>query len=209
MLDTIRKNGITLAVFAAVTTGMTAVINLVTKPTVEHQMALEQKTLLDQVVPPSLYNNKLQQECYIVRNQALGNMDPHHLYLARKDGKPVAVALETTAPDGYSGNIQMLVGADFHGKVLGVRVTEQHETPGLGDKIELRISDWITHFSGVVLHGADDTHFAVKKDGGDFDQFTGATITPRAVVNATKRTTLYIETLPSQLSSLPDCGGNP
>ena len=209
MLDTIRKNGITLAVFAAVTTGMTAVINLVTKPTVEHQMALEQKTLLDQVVPPSLYNNKLQQECYIVRNQALGNMDPHHLYVARKDGKPVAVALETTAPDGYSGNIQMLVGADFNGKVLGVRVTEQHETPGLGDKIELRISDWITHFSGVVLHGADDTHFAVKKDGGDFDQFTGATITPRAVVNATKRTTLYIETLPSQLSSLPDCGENP
>ncbi|MBS0908231.1 electron transport complex subunit RsxG [Tatumella sp. JGM118] len=209
MLDTIRKNGITLAVFAAVTTGMTAVINLVTKPTVEHQMALEQKTLLDQVVPPSLYNNKLQQECYIVRNPALGNMDPHHLYLARKDGKPVAVALETTAPDGYSGNIQMLVGADFQGKVLGVRVTEQHETPGLGDKIELRISDWITHFSGVVLHGADDKHFAVKKDGGDFDQFTGATITPRAVVNATKRTTLYIETLPSQLSSLPDCGGNP
>lgn len=209
MLDTIRKNGITLAVFAAVTTGMTAVINLVTKPTVEHQMALEQKTLLDQVVPPSLYNNKLQQECYIVRNQALGNMDPHHLYVARKDGKPVAVALETTAPDGYSGNIQMLVGADFNGKVLGVRVTEQHETPGLGDKIELRISDWITGFSGVVLHGADDKHFAVKKDGGDFDQFTGATITPRAVVNATKRTTLYIESLPSQLSSLPDCGENP
>lgn len=206
MLDTIRKNGVTLAVFAAITTGMTAVINLVTKPTVEHQMALEQKSLLDQVVPPSLYNNKLQQECYVVRNAALGNMDPHHLYVARKEGKPVAVALETTAPDGYSGNIQMLVGADFSGKVLGVRVTEQHETPGLGDKIELRISNWITHFSGVVLHGADDKHFAVKKDGGDFDQFTGATITPRAVVNATKRTTLYIETLPSQLSSLPECG---
>jgi len=209
MLDTIRKNGVTLAVFAAITTGMTAVINMVTKPTVEHQMALEQKSLLDQVVPPSLYNNTLQKECYVVRNAALGNMDPHHLYLARKDGKPVAVALETTAPDGYSGNIQMLVGADFNGKVLGVRVTEQHETPGLGDKIELRISNWITHFAGVVVHGADDKHFAVKKDGGDFDQFTGATITPRAVVNATKRTTLYIETLPSQLSSLPDCGDTP
>ncbi len=209
MLDTIRKNGVTLAVFAAITTGMTAVINMVTKPTVEHQMALEQKSLLDQVVPPSLYNNKLQQECYIVSNPALGNNDPHHLYLARKDGKPVAVAVETTAPDGYSGNIQMLVGADFTGKVLGVRVTEQHETPGLGDKIELRISNWITGFAGVVLQGADDKHFAVKKDGGDFDQFTGATITPRAVVNAAKRTTLYIETLPSQLSSLPDCGENP
>jgi len=85
-------------------------------------------------------------------------------------------------------------------------VVEHHETPGLGDKIELRISDWITRFSGVQLHGANDSHFAVKKDGGDFDQFTGATITPRAVVNAAKRTTLLIETLPEKLSSLPDCG---
>ncbi|OON40422.1 electron transport complex subunit RsxG [Izhakiella australiensis] len=206
MLDAIRKNGVTLAVFAAITTGMTAVINAVTKPTIEHQSELAQKALLDQVVPPDIYNNKLQQECYIVTDKALGNMNPHHLYLARKNGKPVAVAIETTAPDGYSGNIQMLVGADFKGKVLGTRVVEHHETPGLGDKIDLRISDWILSFNGKVIHGSADTQFAVKKDGGDFDQFTGATITPRAVVNAVKRTTLYVETLPPQLDSLTACG---
>ncbi|WP_158782989.1 electron transport complex subunit RsxG [Pantoea sp. BAV 3049] len=205
MLDAIRKNGVTLAIFAAVTTGLTAVINTVTKPTIAHQTEVQQKILLDQVVPPEMYNNHIQQECYLVNNPALGT-GPHHLYLARKDDKPVAVAVETTAPDGYSGAIQMIVGADFKGTVLGVRVVEHHETPGLGDKIELRISNWINSFNGVHLGGKDDTHFAVKKDGGDFDQFTGATITPRAVVNAAKRTTLYIETLPGQLASLSPCG---
>lgn len=206
MLDAIRKNGVTLAVFAAITTGMTAVINAVTKPTITHQTALQQKVLLDQVVPTDLYNNAIQKECYIVSNPALGNNAPHRLYLARMNDKPVAVAIETTAPDGYSGAIQMVVGANFSGTVYGTRVVEHHETPGLGDKIELRISDWINSFNGKQVKGADDTHFAVKKDGGDFDQFTGATITPRAVVNAVKRTTLYIETLSGQISSLPTCG---
>ena len=206
MLDTVRKNGVTLALFAAITTGLTAVVNEVTKPTVEHQTVLQQKNLLDQVVPTDLYDNPMQQECYVVTDAALGNDKPHHLFIARKGDAPVAAALETTAPDGYSGAIQMLVGADFNGKVLGVRVVEHHETPGLGDKIELRVSGWIKSFSGRIVHGPDDKHFAVKKDGGDFDQFTGATITPRAVVNATKRTALFMETLPAKLSSLPDCG---
>ena len=206
MLDAIRKNGVTLAVFAAITTGMTAVVNTVTKPTIAHQTALQQKVLLDQVVPPELYNNAIQKECYVVSNPALGNAAPHHLYVARKDDKPVAVAIETIAPDGYSGAIMMIVGANFSGTVYGTRVVEHHETPGLGDKIELRISDWINSFNGRQLKGVDDATFAVKKDGGTFDQFTGATITPRAVVNAVKRTTLYIEPLPGQLASLPACG---
>jgi electron transport complex protein RnfG len=206
MLETIRKNGVTLAIFAAITTAATAVVNTVTKPTVEHQTLLQQKNLLDQVVPVELYDNNIQQDCYVVTDVALGNSAPHHLFLARKGGQPVAAALETTAPDGYSGAIQMLVGADFQGKVLGVRVIEHHETPGLGDKIELRISDWINSFNGKVVHGPADKAFAVKKDGGEFDQFTGATITPRAVVNATKRTALLMKTLPERLSSLPVCG---
>lgn len=205
MLNAIRKNGITLAIFAAVTTGLTAVVNTVTKPTIAHQSVLQQKILLDQVVPPERYNNAMQNECYVVTDDALGS-GPHRLYMARKDARPVAVAIEATAPDGYSGAIRMLVGADFNGTVLGVRVVNHHETPGLGDKIDLRISDWITYFRGKHLNGPDDARFAVKKDGGEFDQFTGATITPRAVVNATKRATLFSETLPGQLASLPTCG---
>jgi len=150
----------------------------------------------------------LQNSCYLVEAPELGK-GKHKVYIARQDDNPVAAVIEATAPDGYSGVIQLLVGADFNGTVLGTRVTEHHETPGLGDKIELRISDWITRFSGKKIDGANDTHWAVKKDGGDFDQFTGATITPRAVVNAVKRAGLYAQTLPTQLSSLPACGETP
>lgn len=130
---------------------------------------------------------------------------PHRVYIARKGDNPVGAVMEATAPDGYSGAIQLLVGSDFSGTVLGTRVTEHHETPGLGDKIETRLSDWILHFAGKMIHGEDDPAFAVKKDGGEFDQFTGATITPRAVVNAVKRAGLYAETLPAQINHLSTC----
>ncbi|MER2369833.1 MULTISPECIES: electron transport complex subunit RsxG [Photorhabdus] len=206
MLETMRRHGITLAIFAALTTGLTAVVNSLTKSTIAEQAALQHKSLLDQVIPPALYDNDIQNECYLVNADALGNNLPHRLYLARKNGHPVAAALESTAPDGYSGAIQLLVGADFSGKVLGVRVTEHHETPGLGDKIETRISNWINVFSGKTITSNHDQHWAVKKDGGEFDQFTGATITPRAVVNSVKRTALYLQTIPEHLSSLESCG---
>ena len=157
------------------------------------------------MLPGDRYNNNLSESCYLVNAQALGK-GTHRVYIARQDDRPVAAILEATAPDGYSGAIQLLVGVDFTGTVLGTRVTEHHETPGLGDKIELRLSDWITHFSGKTIATGNDAHWAVKKDGGDFDQFTGATITPRAVVNAVKRAGLYAQTLPAQLPQLNACG---
>lgn len=205
MLDTMRKYGMTLTLFAAASTGMTAAINQLTKSTIADQAVQQQKALFGQVLPADIYNNALQNSCYVVDAPELGK-GKHKVYIARKDDTPVAAVIEATAPDGYSGAIQLLVGADFNGTILGTRVTEHHETPGLGDKIELRISDWITHFAGKKIAGANDAHWGVKKDGGDFDQFTGATITPRAVVNAVKRAGLYAPTLPAQLSSLPTCG---
>lgn len=207
MLKTIQKHGTTLAVFAALTTGLTAMVNALTKTTIDNQAVLQQKKLFDQVLPAELYDNDLQQSCFVVSAPALGAGEKQ-LWVARKGDTPVAVVMQATAPDGYSGAIQLLVGADFQGKVLGTRVTEHHETPGLGDKIETRISDWITHFAGKVIQGSDDATWAVKKDGGQFDQFTGATITPRAVVNAVKRAGLYAQTLPPQLAALPSCGEN-
>ncbi|MBU9854132.1 MULTISPECIES: electron transport complex subunit RsxG [Rahnella] len=206
MLATMRRHGLILAFFGALMTGMTALVNLMTKPTIEHQALLQQKSLFDQVIPASVYDNDMQNECYNVTDESLGTATPHRMYLARKNGQPVAAVVETTAPDGYSGAIQLLVAADFHGKVYGSRVLEQHETPGLGDKIEVRISDWIKHFANQTINGPTDERWAVKKDGGMFDQFTGATITPRAVVRSVKRTALFIGTVPSQLSHLTPCG---
>ncbi|PWC20799.1 electron transport complex subunit RsxG [Brenneria roseae subsp. roseae] len=208
MFTTMRRHAMTLALFAAFTTALTAVVNSLTGPTISRQALLQQKMLLDQVVPSDLYNNDMQQECYVVTNSALGSTSPRQLFIARKDGIPVAAAIESTAPDGYSGAIQLLIGADFNGNVLATRVTEHHETPGLGDKIEIRISDWITRFNGQSVQGVDDARWAVKKEGGMFDQFTGATITPRAVINSVKRSALYLQTLPSQLDTLPVCGEN-
>lgn len=208
MFTTMRKHGITLAIFAALSTGLTAVVNALTKPIIDQQGVREQTLLIDQVVPPELHDNNMLSECYLVVDQALGNSTPHRLYLARKKGAPVAAALESTAPDGYSGAIQLLVGADFDGNVLGTRVTSHHETPGLGDKIELKISDWITHFRGKSLESDSDRRWAVKKDGGMFDQFTGATITPRAVVNGVKRTAGYLKRNLSAIEQLPRCGEN-
>jgi len=204
MLKTMQKHGVTLAIFAACCTGMTAAINQLTKSTIDDQAALQQKALFDQVIPSEVYDNDLQQSCFIVQAPQLGKVY-HRVFIARKGDTPVGAVMEATAPDGYSGSIQLLVGADFAGTVLGTRVTEHHETPGLGDKIEVRLSDWILQFAGKVIHGDNDTAFAVKKDGGEIDQFTGATITPRAVVNAVKRAGLYAETLPAQLNNLPAC----
>ncbi|MBN3133109.1 electron transport complex subunit RsxG [Pectobacterium brasiliense] len=208
MMTTMRRHATTLALFAAGTTALTAVVNMLTEPTISHQAMLQQKILLDQVVPAELYNSDMQKECYVVTNPALGSSAPHRVFIARQNDEPVAAALESTAPDGYSGAIRLLVGADFHGKVLGVRVTEHHETPGLGDKIEARISDWITRFSGQTVQGEQDARWAVKKEGGMFDQFTGATITPRAVINSVKRSALYLQTLPPQINTLSACGEN-
>lgn len=209
MLETMRKHGTTLAVFAALATGLTALVNSLTTSTIERQAARQQMQLLDQVVPPNLYNNQLLDECYLVTDPALGSSAPHRLYLARKDGTPVAAAVESTAPDGYSGAIELLIGADFAGNVLGARVTRHHETPGLGDKIERRISDWITHFSGKSVRSDSDKSWAVKKDGGMFDQFTGATITPRAVVNGVKRTAGFLKKNLNTLEQIPHCGETP
>ncbi|EKT63746.1 electron transport complex subunit RsxG [Providencia burhodogranariea] len=207
MLNTMRRHGTILALFAAGTTALSAAVYTLTKDTIAQQAAIVQKQLLDQVVPTSLYDNEFGQECYLVGSEAaLGNKKPHRLYIARKNGEPVAAAIESTATDGYSGAIHLLVGADFKGTVLGVRVTEHHETPGLGDKIETRISDWITRLSGKKIESENDPKWAVKKDGGEFDQFTGATITPRAVVNATKRTVIFMQQIPENLSNYPICG---
>ncbi|MBS0847463.1 electron transport complex subunit RsxG [Citrobacter sp. JGM124] len=205
MLKTMRKHGVTLAFFAALLTGLTALVNELTKPTIAIQTALQQQQLFDQVIDHDLYDNDIQHSCLLVKDSPLGKGE-HRIYIARKGPTPIGVVMETTAPDGYSGAIQILVGADFDGTIIGTRVTEHHETPGLGDKIELRLSDWITHFAHKHIENDQDPNWAVQKDGGQFTQFTGATITPRAVVNAVKRAGLFARTLPPMLNQLSACG---
>ncbi|MEG2829078.1 MAG: electron transport complex subunit RsxG [Edwardsiella sp. (in: enterobacteria)] len=206
MLTTMRRHGIRLALFAILATALTAIVHQLTTRTIARQAALQQQRLFDQVIAPGDYDNDLQRSCLLLRDPRLGDGAPHRLYLAQRQGQPIAALVEATAPDGYAGAIRLLVGADFSGKVVGVRVQEEHETRGLGETIEISISDWIDSFRNKVVHGEQDGAFRVKKDGGEFDQFTGATITPRAVVNAVRRTTLAIHDIRPHLASLPRCG---
>ena len=112
-------------------------------------------------------------------------------FRARRDGEVVAVAIPVVTPRGYSGDIRLLVGVDAGGEVLGVRVLQQNETPGLGDKIKADRSDWILAFAGRRLGDPPEEDWKVEKDGGVFDQFTGATISPRAVVGAVRDALAY------------------
>ena len=140
---------------------------------------------LEQVLPAGGYDNDLSRD--FIQVNAVGVNDhpsPHTVYRARLGDEPSAIAMTTVAPDGYSGDILILVGIRFDGQISGVRILSHRETPGLGDAIDVERSDWVLGFNHRSLDNPAASGWKVKKDGGQFDQFTGATITPRAVVRA-------------------------
>lgn len=196
MLNAMSKNGLILAVFAIITTGLIALTYFGTKDQIALQQQQKLLSILNAVIDESSYDNAIHLDCALVTSaKLLGSNEPQHIYRATKQGQGVAAAIETTAPDGYSGKIHLVVGITSSqagsAKVTGVRVLEHKETPGLGDKIDLRISNWVLGFDNQIFNAKVATNWAVKKDGGQFDQFTGATISPRAVVNAVKLSTQY------------------
>lgn len=193
---TMAKNGLILAIFAVVTTGLIALTFFGTKDQIALQQQQKLLSILNAVIDDSSYDNTIQLDCALITSEELlGSSEPQHIYRATKQGQAVAAAIETTAPDGYSGKIQLVVGIassqDDLATVTGVRVLEHKETPGLGDKIDLRVSDWVLDFNNQNYSESIAPNWTVKKDGGQFDQFTGATITPRAVVKAVRLSVEY------------------
>ncbi|MDO6567115.1 electron transport complex subunit RsxG [Alteromonas sp. 1_MG-2023] len=205
--ETLVKNGLMLSAFAIIGTALIAFTFNVTAERIAQQQKQRLLSILNEVVPHDLHDNALYADCTAVTNSSLGTKEPHTVYRARINGEPTALAIEATAPDGYSGNISLVIGVDTKMNVLGVRVLEHKETPGLGDKIDLAISNWITSFTGKHFSVSALPVWQVKKDGGEFDQFTGATITPRAVVNAVKNALLYVQDNQQTLFLAPNmCG---
>ncbi|QSX31628.1 electron transport complex subunit RsxG [Shewanella cyperi] len=195
MSRTMLKNGLLLALFALICTALVAVVNSQTKDKIRAQEQLQLQKILHQIVPDEIHDNELSEHCTLVHDPAVfGTDDALPAYLATRDGKPVALAIETQAPDGYNGAIRLIIGVDMQGKVLGIRTLSHQETPGLGDKIELTKSPWVLAFTGKPYSQEEDENWQVKKDGGEFDQFTGATITPRAYLKATRTTLAWLET---------------
>ena len=191
MKTAVSNNAKILALFAIVCTAIVGLVHLLTKDQIVFQEQQELLRNLNSIIVEDNYNNVIYQDCIILPSEALSTAYPQKVYRARNNGKPFAAAITTIAPDGYNGNIELLIAINVNGSVSGVRSLKHQETPGLGDKIEVRKSNWIKSFTNKKLANDNDSRWLVKKDGGMFDQFTGATITPRAVVKAVRNTVIY------------------
>lgn len=190
----IWKSGVTLAAIAAVCTGLVAITYHLTAD----RIAANDKALLDQSLKPALSDIFFDSD---VSESRLVLSPPHELpgneealiYRIYAKGEPVAALFVVTARDGFSGPIRILLGVDMQGTVTGIRILKHKETPGLGDKIESRRSDWVTQFPGRSIGNPQLTEWALRRDGGQFDALTGASVTPRAVLKAMRDTLIYFE----------------
>lgn len=168
--------------------------------------AADEKASLEQVIPPDLHDNNLLEDRLLIPNES--GEEGTTIYLARQNQQVIAAAFEQSGY-GYSGEITLIMSVNRQSEILGVRVLSHSETPGLGDRIEAQKSDWIFSFNGLSLQNPTESGWHVKKDGGQFDQFSGATITPRAVVKIVKQglaffeqhKTTILETAPPQLET--------
>lgn len=191
---TIIRVGLLLAAFSIVATSIVSLTEANTRDRISEN---ERQTLLaaiNALVGDNDYDNDILTDTLLIPGvRKLGTKDFTNVYRARKGSIPVAAVFTSIAPNGYNGKIKLLVGVYYDGTLAGVRVIKHKETPGLGDKIEVKKADWILQFKGLSLNSPTESRWKVKKDGGDFDQFTGATITPRAIVTAVKKALQYFE----------------
>ncbi len=195
MNDVLRESlstGLALLLFAVAGAGLLSGTFGLTQPSIQRSEEADKLRLVAQTLPAGSYDNDLIRDARPLPADALlGLKRPGLAYPARRGGETVAVVLEAVAPDGYSGEIRLLVGILADGRVAGVRVVAHKETPGLGDYIDILRSDWIRQFDGRSLADPAPGHWKVKKDGGRFEYRAGATITPRAVVKAIRKALEY------------------
>ncbi len=191
LLKEILKPAMFLAGFALLGTLALASVYGLTKPRVDENERLATLEKLNELVSQQQYDNALIDSKLELPSAAFGSSEKVTVYRATKQGAPVAALFTVAAPDGYSGSISMIIGIHADQTLAGVRILKHKETPGLGDKIDKNKSGWVDQFNHKSLQNPTLAAWSVKKDGGVFDQFTGATITPRAVVGAVKRTLLW------------------
>ncbi|PID51451.1 MAG: electron transport complex subunit RsxG [Pasteurellales bacterium] len=204
-----------LATVALCCTSFSTLIYLATKDQIDYVVTKQQRKFLKGVIPTDLIDNDIVSTCKRIEMPEYPFLN--QIYIAKKANKVTAYVIKSTAPDGYSGAITILQafsaeGRELETKVLGVRVLDHRETPGLGDKFNPRVSDWIYSFNNKFFNLENENKWFVKKDGGEFDQFTGATITPRAIVNNVRYTAKWLITQLKPQSKMiefyPDCDSN-
>lgn len=204
--QSITRNSVLLALFAVCTTALIAGTYLLTKDDIAQQKRLAEEKALLEIIPRHRHDNSMLDDTIAVGpdDTELNLSEDKHIYIARQQGDVVAVIIPTVAPDGYTGDIELIVGVNRDGSIAGVRALAHRETPGLGDKVDLKKSEWILGFDGRSLADPAPGGWAVKKDDGVFDEFTGATITPRAVVAATLRALQFVQANRKTLFDEPD-----
>ena len=184
----INSPALILSLFSLLGIGLVATEYQHTKATIAANERAALLRALEELVPAASFDNDLLNDTATARDPALGDGKSITVFIARKHGEPAAVILPVAAPDGYNGLIHLLIAVRADDSLAGVRVINHRETPGLGDFIEVEKSAWIKGFEGRSLNDPPEARWKVKRDSGDFDQFTGATITPRAVVKSVKNT---------------------
>lgn len=198
------RSGLLLALIAVLGVALLAGIHQLTRERIAEQERRVVLQRLAEVLPRSAFNNDLLNDTISITDPAmLKQPGPATVYRARLDGNPAAIIVRMTAVEGYNGDIVLLVGIRSDGSVSGVRVVAHRETPGLGDPIERARSDWVDSFRDRSLGNPPPAQWAVRRDGGEFDQFTGATITPRAVVGAVRRALEFHQAHARQLFAAP------
>ena len=192
-----------LTLFAVSGAALVGVTFIQTEDDIKHNEELTLLKKLNNIIPAESYNNDLLADTIIIKPSTLLSTKEESLaYRARKNSQNIAVVFSSIAANGYNGSIHLLVGVNANGNLSGVRVVKHRETPGLGDAVDISHSKWILGFNDKSLGNPDDQGWKVKRDGGIFDQFTGATITPRAVVDAVHNALLYFEKNKNMLFSL-------
>ncbi|WP_144393377.1 electron transport complex subunit RsxG [Pleionea sediminis] len=208
LFRSIYKSTFELGAFALLSIGLIALFHWMTKDKIEAEMQAKLARTLGELVSPSEYDNDVYHDCIVFDSKGLLHAsEPTRFYRMTKNNKPVAAIFTVTTPKGYNGDIQLIMGIYANQKIAGVRTIQHNETPGLGDKIDLEKSNWITQFTGLSLDNTPEDQWKVKKDGGQFDAFTGATITPRAVLNAIKNGLEFFKQHQNELFNKPNkCG---
>jgi len=200
--SSILRSGGLLGMVAIAGTLLLAGVHELTRERIAEQQRRAVLQQLNEVLPARFYDNALHEDWFEISDAGFFLHEaPVRVYRAEMKGAPVAIIMNLVAPDGYNGDIRLLVGIFRDGRVSGVSVVSHRETPGLGDPVERGRSDWILGFDRKSLQDPSGRGWAVKRDGGVFEQFTGATITPRAVVKAVRRALVYFDTNQDRLFS--------
>lgn len=199
------RGALTLIIMAMLAAALLAAVDRFTAPHIADNIAAERLKSLRAVLPVDSYDNEPHLDVITALDpELLGSDKPLPIYRARLGAEPIAAVITSVAPNGFSGYIHLLVAVRFDGEVTGVRVIEHRETPGLGDKIEAGKSNWMRGFRGLHLTDPLTDEWVLKRDGGKFDQITGATVTSRAVLQAVQQAVLYFAAHREKIFTLND-----